>query len=93
MIFSILIIIIVCLILTIILIVKDEYNFASIFFILFLVSIVVFIVVGYKSDKDIQEIESNDDIPSIEVYRGNTELQIIYQDSIPIDSVVVYKNK
>ena len=32
-------------------------------------------------------------IPAIEVYRGNTELQITYQDSIPIDSVVVYKNK
>ena len=35
----------------------------------------------------------NDEIPAIEVYRGNTELQIIYQDSITIDSVVVYKNK
>ena len=32
-------------------------------------------------------------VPAIEVYRGNTELQITYQDSIPIDSVVVYKNK
>lgn len=32
-------------------------------------------------------------IPAIEVYRGNTGLQITYQDSIPIDSVVVYKNK
>ena len=32
-------------------------------------------------------------IPAIEVYRGNTELQITYEDSIPIDSVVVYKNK
>ena len=32
-------------------------------------------------------------IPAIEVYRNNTTLQITYQDSIPIDSVVVYKNK
>ena len=32
-------------------------------------------------------------IPAIEVYRGNTTLQITYQDSIPVDSVVVYKNK
>ena len=31
------------------------------------------------------------EIEPIEVYRGNTELQITYQDSIPIDSVVVYK--
>lgn len=35
----------------------------------------------------------NDEIPVIEVYRGNTTLQITYQDSVPIDSVVVYKNK
>ena len=34
-----------------------------------------------------------DNIEPIEVYCGNTELQITYQDSIPIDSVVVYKNK
>ena len=29
----------------------------------------------------------------IDVYRGNTTLQITYIDSIPIDSVVVFKNK
>lgn len=27
----------------------------------------------------------------LDVYRGNTTLQITYQDSIPIDSVVVFK--
>jgi hypothetical protein len=32
-------------------------------------------------------------IPSIEVYRGNTELEITYKNNIPIDSVVVWKNK
>lgn len=32
-------------------------------------------------------------VPAIEVYRGNTTLEITYQDSVPIDSVVVYKNK
>lgn len=32
-------------------------------------------------------------IPPIDVYRGKTTLKITYQDSIPIDSVVVYKNK
>lgn len=30
-------------------------------------------------------------IPAIDVYRGKTTLQITYQDSIAIDSVVVYK--
>lgn len=28
---------------------------------------------------------------AIDVYRGNTTLQITYRDSIPIDSVVVWK--
>lgn len=32
-------------------------------------------------------------IPSIEVYRGNTELEITYKNNIPIDTVVVWKNK
>ena len=38
-------------------------------------------------------IENNHIVPAIEVYRGNTTLQITYEDSIPVDSVVVYKNK
>ena len=29
----------------------------------------------------------------IDVYRNNTTLKITYKDSIPIDSVVVWKNK
>ena len=28
---------------------------------------------------------------AIDVYRGNTTLQVTYQDSIPIDSIVVFK--
>lgn len=32
-------------------------------------------------------------IPPIEVYRGNTELEITYKNNIPIDTVVVWKNK
>jgi hypothetical protein len=30
---------------------------------------------------------------AIDVYRGKTELQITYKGTIPIDSVVVFKNK
>lgn len=33
------------------------------------------------------------DIPAIEVYRGNTELEITYKNDTPIDTVVVWKNK
>lgn len=32
-------------------------------------------------------------ISPIEVYRGNTTLEITYRDSIPVDSIVVLKNK
>ena len=33
------------------------------------------------------------DIPAIEVYRGNTTLQITYEGDTPIDSTVVWKKK
>lgn len=39
----------------------------------------------------IYNIESN--IPAIEVYRGNTTLQITYERYNLIDSTVVWKNK
>lgn len=32
-------------------------------------------------------------IPAIEVYRGNTTLEITYRDSVVVDSIVVYKSK
>ena len=32
-------------------------------------------------------------ISPIDVYRGNTTLEITYRDSVAIDSVVVFKNK
>lgn len=31
--------------------------------------------------------------PAIEVYRGNTVLEITYKDGIPIDSTVVFKSR
>lgn len=37
-------------------------------------------------------IRIEQDIPAIDVYRGLTTLEITYRDSIPLDSVVVYKN-
>lgn len=60
----------------------------KIFFIGAALSITVLYILGICSAIDKEQI-----IPAIEVYRGNTTLQITYQDSIPIDSVVVYKNK
>lgn len=35
----------------------------------------------------------NKEIKPIDVYRGNTTLEITYKDGVAIDSVVVWKNK
>lgn len=57
----------------------------------FIIVLVIILVLGielinkYKEQKEI--------IPAIEVYRGNTELQISYIDSIPQDSIVVLKKR
>ena len=37
------------------------------------------------------DIKKSDNPQAIDVYRGKTTLQVTYQDSIAIDSVVVYK--
>lgn len=46
---------------------------------------VLFIAVCNVYDKNKPE--------AIDVYRGKTTLQITYRDSIPVDSIVVFKNK
>lgn len=38
-------------------------------------------------------LEQYKEIPAIEVYRGNTDLLITYNDTIPVDSTVVLKKK
>lgn len=53
--------------------------FLSIIFVIFIGSI------GYK-------LGAYNNPSALDVYRGNTTLQITYKDSIPIDSVVVWKN-
>lgn len=43
---------------------------------------IIIIIVGYNKSKE---------PTAIDVYRGNTTLEITYKDSIPIDTVVVFK--
>ena len=38
-------------------------------------------------------IEHHNKPSAIDVYQGKTTLEITYKDNIPIDSVVVFKNK
>ena len=40
-----------------------------------------------------QDFIKSKQIKPIDVYRGNTTLEITYRDSIAIDSVVIWKNK
>ena len=39
----------------------------------------------------IDEMIEKDEPKAIEVYRGNTTLEITYRDSIPLDTTVVFK--
>ena len=63
---------------------KDSIECIAYFISLICISILAAYISNYTN---------NSKILAIEVYRGNTELQITYQNNIPIDSVVVYKNK
>lgn len=58
------------------------------------VGLIAVIVILFLGVSMMIEIEYTDNtIPAIEVYRGNTELQISYIDSIPQDSIVVLKKR
>lgn len=48
-----------------------------------LLSIISFICVVYIANKP----------TALDVYKGKTELEITYKGKIPVDSIVVYKNK
>lgn len=64
---------------------KDFDVFICDFFINIVVIVLIFIGITLI-------VESVSPTPqAIDVYRGNTTLQITYRDSIPIDSVVVFK--
>ena len=78
-----------CIIISLIIVLKDyisnkaTYDDTSIFFITMILNIIVAIclIINLRKPK------------AIDVYQGNTTLEITYKDSIPIDSVVVWKNK
>lgn len=77
----ILIIFVIILVLLLVFVYDDDIGFA--FLIVFTLTILC-ILIGYF-DKDCDEPQA------IDVYRNKTTLQITYQDSIPIDSIVVFK--
>lgn len=56
-----------------------------------LFAVIIILFLGVSMMIEIEYIDNT--IPAIEVYRGNTELQISYIDSIPQDSIVVLKKR
>ena len=79
-------IIILCIILFIILCFVSIDNMEYLFVPIYLVMGLLFGFIGAY-------VYDNITINAIEVYRGNTTLEITCRDSIPVDSIVVLKNR
>ena len=82
-----------CMILMVIAAVIESHNLGTASSIGLLISFLTFIAAAiYLNFDEQKEIEKS--IPTaMDVYRGNTTLEITYRDGIPIDSVVVFKQK
>ena len=78
-----------CIIISLIIVLKDSitkeatYDNTPIFFITMILNIIIAfcLIINLRKPK------------AIDVYKGNTTLEITYKDDTPIDSVVVWKNK
>ena len=78
-----------CIIVSLIIVLKDSisnkatYDDTPIFFITMILNIIIAIclIINLRKPK------------AIDVYKGNATLEITYKDNVPIDSVVVWKNK
>lgn len=58
----------------------------------FAIAVIIIVFVGSVLGFVSHNIMYYNEPPAIEVYRGNTTLEITYKDGVPIDSVVVYKS-
>ena len=78
-----------CIIVSFVIVLKDSisgkatYDDTPIFFITMILNIIIAfcLIINLRKPR------------AIDVYQGNTTLEITYKDSIPIDSVVVWKDK
>ena len=78
-----------CIIVSLIIVLKDSisdkatYDNTPIFFITMILNIIIAfcLIINLRKPR------------AIDVYQNNTTLEITYKDDIPIDSVVVWKNK
>lgn len=58
-----------------------------------IIFMIIDFVGGFLLGMMIQDHKYQEYPTAIEVYRGNTTLEITYRDSIPVDSTVIYKYK
>ena len=78
-----------CIIISLIIVLKDSisdkatYDNTPIFFITMILNIIIAfcLIINLRKPR------------AINVYQGNTTLEVTYKESIPIDSVVVWKNR
>ena len=71
----------------------ESYKLGSASSVTLLISFIAFICGSiYLNIEEQKKIEKS--IPTaLDVYRGNTTLEITYRDGMPVDSVVVFKQK
>lgn len=78
-----------CFILTIVVFANFDKEDRTIGFIP-LIGTIMFAVIGIvESNKTEQNIQPT----ALDVYRGKTTLRITYQDSIPVDTIVIFKEE
>lgn len=58
-----------------------------------IINVTIFLLVFLLFIDSLRYENIKETIPAIEVYRGNTDLKISYIDSIPQDSVVIWKRR
>ena len=69
----------------------DSFKINKISFKLFVIGCIGLVL--YFTTKLISQTFNQNEPTAIDVYRGNTTLEITYRDSVAIDSVVVFKEK
>lgn len=71
----------------------ESHNLGLTSSIVLLISFLTFIASATYLNIDEQK-EMEKSIPTaMDVYRGNTTLEITYRDGVPVDSVIVFKQK
>jgi hypothetical protein len=83
--------IVMCLFLLVIAVAIDSHNLGLASSFVLLISIIAFIVGSLYLNLDAEKEIEKSTPTAMDVYRGNTTLEITYRDGMPVDSVIVFK--